>query len=176
MLKLKFQHFGHLMWGARLIRKGPDAGKDWRQEEKGTTEDEMVGWHHWLNGHECEQVPGVGEEQGSLACCSPQGHKESEWLNDWMTEWLNDINKKGPGNAWGTDQAQILGPMLSAHPPHPFQERESGERQTMTHLAPLPVFINKVLLKMIRFSSLDLQMSQSKSREDNWLVKGHADN
>ena len=54
-----------------LIWKNPDAGKDWRQEEKGTTEDEMVGWHHWLNGHEFEQTPGVGDGQGGLACCSP---------------------------------------------------------------------------------------------------------
>ena len=59
-----------------LIGKDPDAGKDWRQEEKGTTEDEVVGWHHWLNGHEFEQDPGVGDGQGSLACCSPWGHKE----------------------------------------------------------------------------------------------------
>ena len=67
-----------------LIGKDPDAGKDWRQEEKGTTEDEVVGWHHRLNGHEFEQVPGVGDGQGSLACCSPWGCKESD-----MTEWLN---------------------------------------------------------------------------------------
>ena len=60
----------------RLTGKDPDAGKDWRQEEKGTTEDEVVGWHHWLNGHEFEQDPGVGDGQGSLACCSPWGHKE----------------------------------------------------------------------------------------------------
>ena len=53
--------------------KDPDAGKDWRQEEKVMTEDEMVGWHHWLNGHECEQAPRDGEWQGSLACCSPWG-------------------------------------------------------------------------------------------------------
>ena len=54
-----------------LIGKDPDAGKDWRQEEKGTTKNEMVGWHHWLNGHEFEQAPGVGDQQGGLACCSP---------------------------------------------------------------------------------------------------------
>ena len=63
---------------SRLIRKDPDAGKDWRQEEKGRTEDEMVGWHHWLNGHEFEQAPGDGEGQGSLACCSSWGRKESD--------------------------------------------------------------------------------------------------
>ena len=67
-----------------LIGKDPGAGKDWRREGKGTTEDEMVGWHHWLNGHESEQAPEVGEVQGSLVCCSPLGHKESD-----TTEWLN---------------------------------------------------------------------------------------
>ena len=67
-----------------LIGKYPNAGNDGRQEEKGMTEDEMVGWHHWLNEHEFEQAPGVGDGQGSLVCCSPWGCKESN-----MTEWLN---------------------------------------------------------------------------------------
>ena len=66
------------------IWKDPDAEKDWRQEEKGRTEDEVVGWHHWLNGHESEWAPGVGDGQGGLACCSPRGRKESD-----MTEPLN---------------------------------------------------------------------------------------
>ena len=66
-----------------LIGKDPEAGKDWRQE-KGMTEDEMVGWHLWLNGHELEQAPGVGDGQGGMACCSPRGHKESD-----TTERLN---------------------------------------------------------------------------------------
>ena len=69
----------------RLIGKDPDAGEDWSQEEKGTTEEEIVGWHHRLNGHEFGQAPGDGEGQGSLACCSPWGHKESDtimWLNN----------------------------------------------------------------------------------------------
>ena len=78
-----------------LIRKDPDAGKDWRQEEKGTTEDEMVGWHHWLNGHEFEQTPRDSEGQGSLACCGARGHKESD-----MTEQLNN-NIHGKTKAWG---------------------------------------------------------------------------
>ena len=60
------------------IWKDPDAEKDWRQEEKGMTEDEMVGWHCWLNGHEFEQAPGDGEGQGSLVCISPWGHRESD--------------------------------------------------------------------------------------------------
>ena len=55
----------------------PEAGKDWGQEEKGETEDEMVGWHHWLPGYEFEQTPEDSKGQGSLACCRPQGSKES---------------------------------------------------------------------------------------------------
>ena len=67
-----------------LIWKDPDAGKDWRWEKKGTTEDEMVRWHHWLNGHEFEWTLGVGDGQGSLACCSSWGHKESDMTElDW---------------------------------------------------------------------------------------------
>ena len=69
---------------SQFIRKDPDSGKDWRQEEKGMTEDEMVGWHHWLNGHESEQAPGDGDGQGGLVCCRPWGCKESD-----TTEWLN---------------------------------------------------------------------------------------
>ena len=65
-----------------LIRKYPITGKNWRQEEKRMTEDEMVGWHHWLNGHEFEQAPGDSEGQGSLACCSPQDHRVR---HDWAT-------------------------------------------------------------------------------------------
>ena len=67
-----------------LTGKDPDTGKDCRQEEKGMTEDEMVGCHHWLNGHESEQAPGVGDGQGNLKCCCPWGHKELD-----ITEWLN---------------------------------------------------------------------------------------
>ena len=70
-----------------LIAKDPDAGKNWGQEEKGATEDKMIIWHHWLNGHETEQTLGDGEVQGSLECYSPWGGKES-----YMTEKLN--NKK----------------------------------------------------------------------------------
>ena len=58
-----------------LIGKNPDAGEDWKQEEKGTTEDEMVGWHHQLNRYEFEQTPEDSEGQGSLVCCSPWGHR-----------------------------------------------------------------------------------------------------
>ena len=68
----------------QLIRRDPDAGKESSQGEKGTTENEMVGWHHQLNAHEFEQAPGVGDGKGSLACCSPWGHKELD-----TTERLN---------------------------------------------------------------------------------------
>ena len=79
-----------------LIGKDPDTGKDWRQE-KGPTEDEMVGWHHQLDGYEFEQALGVGDEQGSLLCCSPWGHKESD-----MTKWLNwtELKVLNVGNLW----------------------------------------------------------------------------
>ena len=90
ILKLKLQYFGHLMrrW---LIGKDPGAGRVWGQEEKGTTEDKMVGWHRQLNGHESEWILGDSEGQGSLECCSPWGHKESDTAeqlnkNKWRTE------------------------------------------------------------------------------------------
>ena len=70
MLKLKLQYFAHLMWRTDSLEK-TDAGKDWRQEEKGTTEDEMIGWHYRHNGHEFDQAAGIGDGQGSLACCGP---------------------------------------------------------------------------------------------------------
>ena len=78
-----------------LIWKDPDAGKDWR--EKGTTEDEMVGWHHRLDGHEFEQAPAVGDGQGSLMCCSPWGLKEldtTEWLNWTEYLWNTRVNER----------------------------------------------------------------------------------
>ena len=70
---------------SQLIGKDPDAGKGWRQEEKGTTENEMVGWHQRLNGHEFERTLGVGDGQGILVCCSPRGLKESD-----ATEQINN--------------------------------------------------------------------------------------
>ena len=97
MLKLKLQYFGHLMWRTDSLEKTLMMGKtEEGKEEKGTTEGEMVGWHHWIDGHEFEQAPGVGDGQGSLVCCSPQGRKEldmTERLN-WLTYsmWLIDIN------------------------------------------------------------------------------------
>ena len=85
-LILKLQYFGHLMWTADS--SGPDADKEWRHKEKRTTEEEMVGWHHWCNGHELGKAQGDGEGQRSLACCSPWGREESDitWrLNEYST-------------------------------------------------------------------------------------------
>ena len=77
MLKLKLQYFGHLMWSADSLEK-TDAERDWGQEEKGTTEDEMAGWHHRLDGRKFEWTPGVGDGQGGLACWDSWGHRESD--------------------------------------------------------------------------------------------------
>ena len=66
-----------------LIRKDPDAGKDWSWEKKGSTEDEMFGWHYWLDEHEFEQALEVGDGLGGLMFCSPWGFRERTWLNDW---------------------------------------------------------------------------------------------
>ena len=82
---LKLQYFSHKLRAWKEL----DAGKDWRQEEKWMTEDELVGWHHWLKGHEFDQTPGDSEGQGSLARCSPSGHKQSD-----MTQQLNNYSSK----------------------------------------------------------------------------------
>ena len=90
MLKLKLQYFGHLMQRVDSLEK-TDAGRDWGQEEKGTTEDEMAGWHHWLDGRESQWTLGVGDGQGGLVCCDSWGHKELD-----TTEWLSwtELRKK----------------------------------------------------------------------------------
>ena len=93
MLRLKFQYFGHLMWRVDSLEK-TDAGRDWGQEEKGTREDEMAGWHHPLDGRESEWTPGVGDGQGVLACCDSWDCKEldtTERLNWTELNWI--INK-----------------------------------------------------------------------------------
>ena len=93
MLKLK-----PVLWPPHakswFIGKDPDAGRDWGQEEKGTVEDEMAGWHNWLDVHEFGWTPGVGDGQGGLACCDSWGCKESDmteqlnWTVKWFPEWL----------------------------------------------------------------------------------------
>ena len=91
MPKMKLQYFWPPDAKNWLIWKDPGAGKDWRQEEKGMTEDEMVGWHHQLNGLEFEQTLGVGDGQGSLVCCYPLGDRVG---HNWATElnWIDSFN------------------------------------------------------------------------------------
>ena len=83
-----------------LTGKDPDAGKDWKQEDKGVTEDEVVGWHHRLNEHETEQAPGVGDGQGSLACCNLWGLKESDTTErlNWTDSISGLTNRKSVSN------------------------------------------------------------------------------
>ena len=102
MLKLKLQYLGHLMQKTNT-GKDPDAGQDWRQKEKGMTEDEMVGWHHQLDGHGFGWALIVGDGQGGLACCGSWGGKEldpTEWLN-WTEQnplqypaWVNPCTEE----------------------------------------------------------------------------------
>ena len=96
-----------------LIGKDSDAGRDWGQEEKGTTEDEMVGWHHQLDGHEFGWTPGVGDGQGGLACCNSWGHKELD-----MTERLNWTELEYIYRKRDSDLARNKGYPL---PPHALQ-------------------------------------------------------
>ena len=95
MLKLKLQYFVHLMQRADSLEK-TDAEKHWRQEEKEMPEDEMVRWHHWFNGHEFEQAPGVDDGQGSLMCCGLWGRKESDTAEHWTElNWTcSNVRKK----------------------------------------------------------------------------------
>ena len=89
MLKLKLQYFDHLMQRVDSLEK-TDAGRDWGQEEKGTTEDEMARWHHRLDGHEFEWTPGVGDGQGGLAAVIDGVAKSRIWLSDWTElNWWN---------------------------------------------------------------------------------------
>ena len=100
MLKLKFQYFCHLMC---LILKDPDAGKDWRREEKGATENEMVGWHQWLKGCEFEQTLGDSEGQGSLACSVPGGTKSWIWLSSCPRTFFKAVCS---ASLWGWEGAR----------------------------------------------------------------------
>ena len=84
-LMLKLQYFGHLMWRANSLEKTLILGETEGQEEKGMTEDEMVEWYPWLNGHEFERALGDGEGRGSPVCCSPWVTKSQTWLSNWKT-------------------------------------------------------------------------------------------
>ena len=108
MLKLKLQCFGHLMQRVWFIGKDSDAGRDWGQEEKGTTEDEMAGWHHRLDRRESEWTLGVGDGQGGLMCCDSWGCKELDmtWVTglNWTERsyWATELNwtERSYGASW----------------------------------------------------------------------------
>ena len=112
MLKLKLQYFGHLMWKSWLIGKDSDPGRDLGQEEKGTTEDEMAGWHHWLDGRESEWTLGVGDGQGGLACCDSWGHKELD-----TTGQLNWTERCSSSNSPNVNMGGYIakGKIISSH-------------------------------------------------------------
>ena len=99
-----------------LIWKDPDAGKEWRQEEKGTTEDEMVGWHHWIDGHGFGWTPGVGDGQGGLACCGSWVAKNWAWLSNWIEQGSTLCNwkKKVPINGAYLTIMQFTSPVAPA--------------------------------------------------------------
>ena len=94
------------------IWKDPDAGKDWRYEKNGTTEDEMVGWHHRLIGHEFDQALGAGDGQGGLACCSPWDHKELDTTK--QLNWTESQQEWGPqsNSSQGTESYQQTGKLI----------------------------------------------------------------
>ena len=118
--------------------KRPWCHENWTQQEKGMTEGEMVGWHHWLNGHEFEQAPGVGDGQGSLARCSPRGHKESD-----TTEWLS----------WDWAHVNDFG----GHPEHSFVNY-SHHIHKMTHnpenIYNLTLYKKSLLIPVTKYSVL----------------------
>ena len=123
-----------------LIWKVPDAGNNWRWEEKGTTEDEMVGWHHRLDGHECERTPGVGDAQGGLGCCDSWGRKESDTTErlNWTElecKEIKPVNPKG-NQPWifiirtdAEDEALILWALIQRANPLEKTDPEKDWRQ-----------------------------------------------
>ena len=124
-----------------LIGKDPDDGKDWRQEKKGMgmTEDEMVGWHHWLNGHEFKQTLGDGEGQESVVCCSPWGCKET-WLNKRLDLSSNTFRENDSGLVLSSDLKTKTEPPASRTrvsaawpPPFSIQGKVGGLRWTLQH-------------------------------------------
>ena len=110
-----------------LIRKDPNAGKDWKWEEKGMTEDEMAGWYCRLNRLEFEQAPGVGDGQGSLACCSPWGHKESDTTE--RLNWLTEYSPRCPDVNWTVSYLREAQPWdVSDQPPQGSRSQTPGSR------------------------------------------------
>ena len=140
-----------------LSGKDLDAGEDWGQEEKEVTQDEMVVWHHWFNGHEFEQTLGVGEGQWSLVCCSPWGHKESdttEWLNKNNTSTeLKQTNFQGL-KTYGKRLKSLSESCMSFHlnGPSVQQVKATAERA--------PVFTGRHVLRALRLHSSTFYLKQ----------------
>ena len=123
-----------------LIGKDSDAGRDWWQEEQGTTEDEMAGWHHWLNGRESEWTPGVGDGQGGLVCCDSWGGKELDtterlnWLTDWLTYLYSRKRKISPiqGNSLVDglllSNSEYIWKSVARQQPHLFTAEKCSEK------------------------------------------------
>ena len=132
MLKLKLWPPDAKNW---VLRKDPDAGKDWRQEEKEMTEDEMVGWHHQLHGHDFRQALGVGDGQGGLACHSPRGRRVG---HDWATE----LNSPQP---WSVEK---WSPVKVDPRAEKFGMRCSSEQENFSLSVKSIVCINSVFLEV----------------------------
>ena len=125
-----------------LIGKDPDAGRDWEQEEKGTTEDETAGWHHWLDAHAFGWTPGVGDGQGGLACCDSWGRRESDMTErlNWSSRELgcwrkNTFGSSSHRNCWAS---LLAGSLIIPRAQHfPLQSRLISNYQ---HRSPLSSF------------------------------------
>ena len=162
MLKLKLQYFGHLMW-----RTDPDAGKDWGQEEKETTKDEMAGWYHQLDGHGFGWTPGVGDGQGGLACCGSWGHKESDTTErvNWteLKTWM-EISSVVPGQYLTLWLQEMHGNKISGFLPGslmvilPLQGEMSKMRASNLRVAEWKAVWNTGLLLYWRVTTLILEL------------------
>ena len=123
-----------------LLRKDPYAGKDWRQEEEGMTEDEMAGWHHWLNGHEFEQALGVGEGQEAWHAAVHGVAKSQTWLRDWTTTTYDLKVKETDIVAQGNQNAQ-----LQEHTIYVFSTRWLGQKGRESVYSSLPGTASELL-------------------------------
>ena len=148
-----------------LIGKDSDAGRDWGQEEKGTTEDEMAGWHHQLDGHESEWTPGVGDGQGGLACCDSWGRRVG---HDWVTElswtelkppvfWFLDsttssnfvlcLGNRSSGRVWLDHQNESLGSYKTFLICFPSITDTSPEMPVVRHLKNYHIYFSSLVLQ-----------------------------
>ena len=132
MLKLMLQYFGHLMWRADSLERPLMLGKIEGRRRRGVAEDEVVGWHHQLNGHEFEQAPGIGEGEGSLACCSPWSQESQTQLSGW-TDWLTDLHKRSrwtlPTSLWTRWSSSHFMDLETESQTFPTHSQSAGKHQ-----------------------------------------------